>query len=55
MTEININLSFTSHFQLAINPEFKVAEKTFENNAASCEMIYSDQNVWMGNCTLGRP
>ncbi|MPC31517.1 Lysyl oxidase 2B [Portunus trituberculatus] len=35
----------TYTFKLAINPEFKVAEKTFDNNAASCEMIYGTQNV----------
>lgn len=45
----------TYTFKLAINPEFKVAEKTFDNNAAACEMIYGHQNVWIGNCTLIRP
>ncbi|XP_071536941.1 lysyl oxidase homolog 2 isoform X1 [Panulirus ornatus] len=45
----------TYTFKLAINPEFKVAEKSFDNNAASCELIYGAQNVWMGNCSLSRP
>nr|XP_053650582.1 lysyl oxidase homolog 3-like [Cherax quadricarinatus] len=45
----------TYTFKLAINPEFKVAEKNFDNNAAYCELIYGSQNVWLGNCTLGRP
>lgn len=55
MLESKIYQSFALHFQLAINPEFKVAEKTFDNNAAACEMIYGHQDVWIGNCTLVRP
>ena len=41
--------------QLSVNPDMKVGEQTFENNAASCEMIYSSTSAWIGNCSLSRP
>ena len=46
---------FFYSIQLEINPEFKVAEQTFDNNAAVCELIYSEQSIWLGNCRLTRP
>ncbi|XP_037784420.1 lysyl oxidase homolog 3A-like isoform X1 [Penaeus monodon] len=45
----------TYTFKLAINPEFKVGEMSFDNNAAVCEFIYTKTSVWLGNCTLTRP
>ena len=40
---------------MAINPEFKVAEKTFENNVAICTLIYTQQYASVSNCTYARP
>lgn len=45
----------TYTFKLAVNPEFKVAEISFDNNAAVCELIYSETSAWVGNCSLARP
>ena len=42
-------------FQMAINPEFKVAEKTFENNMAVCTLIYTQQYASVSNCSYARP
>lgn len=41
--------------QVAVNPEFKVAEMSFDNNAAICELIYGESSAWVGNCSLARP
>lgn len=46
---------FWNGFQLAINPEFKVGEMSFDNNAAVCEFINTLTSVWLGNCYLTRP
>ena len=32
-----------------------MAEQSFDNNAAICELIYSLQSAWIGNCILTRP
>ncbi|XP_042217077.1 lysyl oxidase homolog 2-like isoform X2 [Homarus americanus] len=45
----------TYTFKVAVNPEYKVAEKSFDNNAAVCELIYSETSAWVGNCSLARP
>ncbi|XP_018017480.1 lysyl oxidase homolog 2 isoform X3 [Hyalella azteca] len=42
-------------FKLEINPDFKVGEQSFMNNAARCELKYSVNSAWIGNCSLGRP
>ena len=42
-------------FKMAINPEFKVAEKTFENNVALCTLIYTQQYASVSNCSYTRP
>jgi lysyl oxidase-like protein 2/3/4 len=42
-------------FKLSINPEFKVAEQTFENNAALCTLQYTQQYALINNCTYTRP
>lgn len=59
MVSSNFNIFFL-HFslfshQVAVNPEFKVAEKSFDNNAAVCELIYKETSAWVGNCSLTRP
>ena len=42
-------------FKMAINPEYKVPEITFENNAAVCSLYYSQMTAVINNCTLTRP
>ena len=42
-------------FKMSINPEYKVAEITFENNAALCTLYYSQMTAVINNCTLTRP
>lgn len=42
-------------FKVSINPEFKVAEMTFENNAAVCSLYYSQSFAHVFNCTIERP
>lgn len=42
-------------FKMAINPEFKVAEQTFENNVAVCTLIYTQQYASVSNCSYARP
>ncbi|XP_017096513.2 LOW QUALITY PROTEIN: lysyl oxidase homolog 3A [Drosophila bipectinata] len=41
--------------KIAINPEFKVAEMSFDNNAAICDLIYTENLARVLNCQLGRP
>ena len=41
--------------KVAINPEFKVPEMTFENNAAVCQFYYSETFGTVTNCTIQRP
>ena len=45
----------TYTFRMAINPEYKVAEKTFTNNAVQCVLIYTQQYASIYNCTLTEP
>lgn len=42
-------------FKMAINPEYKVSEITFENNAALCSLYYSQMTAVINNCTLTHP
>jgi len=48
-------LSGTYTFKMSINPEYKVPEITFENNAAFCTLYYSQMTAVINNCTLVRP
>ncbi|XP_017044917.1 lysyl oxidase homolog 3B [Drosophila ficusphila] len=41
--------------KIAINPEFKVAEMNYDNNAAICDLIYTENFARVQNCRLGRP
>ena len=52
MTELELG---TYTFKMAINPEYKVAEKTFTNNAAQCVLVYTQQYASIYNCTLTMP
>ncbi|XP_075227105.1 lysyl oxidase-like 2 isoform X2 [Lycorma delicatula] len=42
-------------FKVSINPEFKVPEMTFDNNAAVCNMYYTQSSVSINDCTIQRP
>jgi len=42
-------------FKMAINPEYKVPEITFENNAALCNLHYNEVQAHIHNCSLIRP
>jgi len=42
-------------FKVVINPEFKVAEQSFENNAAVCKLYYTHQFASLYDCVLMRP
>ncbi|GFW96701.1 lysyl oxidase homolog 4 [Trichonephila clavipes] len=42
-------------FKVSINPEFKVAELNYDNNAAVCNLYYNAVSVRVFNCTLQRP
>lgn len=52
ITEMNTG-SYT--LKIAINPEFKVAEMSFDNNAAICNLLYTDTYARVDNCRLVRP
>uniref|UniRef100_A0A1B6KSA0 SRCR domain-containing protein n=1 Tax=Graphocephala atropunctata TaxID=36148 RepID=A0A1B6KSA0_9HEMI len=41
--------------KVAVNPEFKVAEQSFDNNAAVCSMYYSESYVRVYDCVVQRP
>lgn len=41
--------------KVAVNPEFKVPEMTFENNAAYCQFYYGETSGTITNCTVQRP
>ncbi|XP_077507111.1 lysyl oxidase homolog 2-like isoform X1 [Amblyomma americanum] len=45
------------HYMLkvSINPDFKLAEISYDNNAAVCDLIYTQTYAAVTNCTLGRP
>jgi lysyl oxidase-like protein 2/3/4 len=41
--------------QVVINPDFKVAEMSFDNNAVVCTLYYGQQYATLFNCSLQRP
>lgn len=41
--------------KVAVNPEFKVPEISFDNNAATCDFLYTETFGAVSNCTVGRP
>ncbi|PSN40047.1 hypothetical protein C0J52_20193 [Blattella germanica] len=40
---------------VSINPEFKVAEMSYDNNAAVCTLYYTESFAHIFNCTIQRP
>uniref|UniRef100_A0A146LUF5 Lysyl oxidase 2 n=1 Tax=Lygus hesperus TaxID=30085 RepID=A0A146LUF5_LYGHE len=42
-------------FKVSINPEFKVPEMSFDNNAAICQMVYTGTETHLYDCQLTRP
>lgn len=42
-------------FQVAVNPEFKVGEMSFDNNAAICRLLYTETFATVHSCIMGRP
>lgn len=40
---------------VAINPDFKVPEMNYDNNAAVCTLVYTEQYARVTNCKLTRP
>ena len=51
----NLFFSGTYSFKMAINPEYKIPETTFENNAALCTLHYNEMQAVINNCSLVRP
>ncbi|XP_011871663.1 PREDICTED: lysyl oxidase homolog 3 [Vollenhovia emeryi] len=41
--------------KVAVNPDFKIGEMSYENNAAICGMLYTETSVTVHNCKMGRP
>lgn len=41
--------------KVSINPEYKMAEISYDNNAAICDLVYTQTFAAVTNCTLGRP
>lgn len=37
---------------MTINPEMKVAESSFDNNAVTCSLVYDSASVRVSNCSL---
>ncbi|KAG8187339.1 hypothetical protein JTE90_011701 [Oedothorax gibbosus] len=52
ITELNPGIY---QFKVSINPEFKVAELNYDNNAAVCTLYYNSVSATIRNCTLQRP
>lgn len=42
-------------FQVAVNPEFKVGEMSFDNNAAICRLLYTETFATVHSCIMARP
>ncbi|XP_063232254.1 lysyl oxidase homolog 3 [Bacillus rossius redtenbacheri] len=42
-------------FKVSVNPEFKIPEMSYENNAATCSLLYTETFVHVHNCSVGRP
>lgn len=45
----------TYFFKVSVNPELKVAELSYDNNAATCIVHFDYVSAQVYNCTLGRP
>ncbi|KAJ8687823.1 hypothetical protein QAD02_023617 [Eretmocerus hayati] len=42
-------------FKVTVNPEFKVGEMSFDNNAATCKLHYTETSARVHDCVMGRP
>ncbi|XP_011499169.1 PREDICTED: lysyl oxidase homolog 2 [Ceratosolen solmsi marchali] len=42
-------------FKVAVNPELKVGEMSFDNNAATCKLLYTDTFAKVHSCVMGQP
>jgi len=42
-------------FQVAVNPEHKIPEMTYANNAAVCSVFYSETFVKIHDCVVQNP
>lgn len=42
-------------FQVGVNPELKVGEMSFDNNAAICRLLYTESFATVHSCVMGRP
>ncbi|GBM85241.1 Lysyl oxidase 3A [Araneus ventricosus] len=45
----------TYYFKVSVNPELKVSELSYDNNAATCIVHFDYVSAQVYNCTLGRP
>lgn len=41
--------------QVAVNPEFKVAEMAYDNNAAVCKLLYTETYARVYDCQMQKP
>lgn len=41
--------------KVAVNPEFKVGEMSFDNNAATCRLLYTETFATVHGCMMRRP
>ncbi|XP_016836951.1 lysyl oxidase homolog 4 isoform X3 [Nasonia vitripennis] len=41
--------------KVAVNPELKVGEMSFDNNAATCKLLYAETFAKVHSCVMGRP
>lgn len=41
--------------KISVNPEFKVAEMAYDNNAAKCMLLYTETYARVYDCKLERP
>ncbi|XP_032675495.1 lysyl oxidase homolog 3A-like [Odontomachus brunneus] len=41
--------------KVAVNPEFKVGEMSFDNNAAICRLLYTETFATVHSCIMARP
>lgn len=41
--------------QVSVNPEYRVAEKNFSNNAVICDLYYNRVQALVSNCVYTAP
>ena len=52
ITELDIG---TYTIKISVNPEFKVPEMSYENNAAVCTFMYTQSYARVYDCKIQRP